>query len=103
MSVFTSARAVARVASSRAVRRKRRRGPDQPADEEFLCFEVEADGFLYNMVRAIIGTLVKVGRGKWPPDRVPQIIAGQDRSAAGETAPPHGLYLVRVRYPGDES
>lgn len=76
---------------------------DQPADEEFLCFEVEADGFLYNMVRAIIGTLVKVGRGKWPPDRVPQIIAGQDRSAAGETAPPHGLYLVRVRYPGDES
>ena len=68
---------------------------------EFLCFEIEADGFLYNMVRAIVGTLVKVGLGKWPPDCIPQIIAGQDRSAAGETAPAHGLYLVHVRYPGD--
>jgi len=68
-------------------------------DAEFLVFEIEADGFLYNMVRAIVGTLVNVGRGRWPVDCVSKIIAGQDRSAAGETAPAHGLYLVRVNYP----
>lgn len=68
---------------------------------EFLCLEIEADGFLYNMVRAIVGTLVNVGRGRWPVECVERIMAGGERSAAGETAPPHGLYLVRVRYPGD--
>lgn len=70
---------------------------------EFLCFEIEANGFLYNMVRAIVGTLVNVGRGKWPVDSMARIIAARDRSAAGETAPAHGLYLVRVRYPGDDT
>lgn len=67
---------------------------------ELLAFEVAADGFLYNMVRAILGTLVNIGRGKWPPERLAQIIASQDRSLAGETAPAHGLYLVRVDYGG---
>ena len=72
---------------------------DRPHETgEFLAFEVAADGFLYNMVRAILGTLVNVGRGKWPPDIIERIIAGQDRSLAGETAPAHGLYLVRVDY-----
>jgi tRNA pseudouridine38-40 synthase len=73
--------------------------PWHPPQPEFLSFEIEADGFLYNMVRAIVGTLVNVGRGKWPVDCVSEIIAGQDRSTAGETAPAHGLYLVRVNYP----
>lgn len=66
---------------------------------EFLCFEIEADGFLYNMVRAIVGTLVDVGRGRWPVDAIEDIIASQDRSRAGETAPACGLYLVQVNYP----
>jgi tRNA pseudouridine38-40 synthase len=65
---------------------------------EFLVFEISGDGFLYNMVRAIVGTLVNVGRGKWPVDSLARIIAGQDRSLAGETAPAHGLYLVSVTY-----
>jgi tRNA pseudouridine38-40 synthase len=60
--------------------------------------EIEADGFLYNMVRTIVGTLVEVGRGNrpiaWPAD----VLAARDRKAAGQTAPPHGLFLVRVVY-----
>jgi tRNA pseudouridine38-40 synthase len=78
-------------------------GLNPAAREECLCFEIEADGFLYNMVRAIVGTLINIGRGKWPVECMAAIIAGRDRSAAGETAPAHGLYLVRVRYPGDET
>ncbi|MCA9070099.1 MAG: tRNA pseudouridine(38-40) synthase TruA [Planctomycetaceae bacterium] len=64
----------------------------------FLCFEIVADGFLYNMVRAIMGTLFKVGRGKWSPGDVRKIIDQQDRALAGETAPAQGLYLVSVDY-----
>lgn len=60
--------------------------------------DVEADGFLYNMVRAITGSLVMVGLGKWPEDRVRQVIEAEDRRQAGPTAPPQGLFLVRVRY-----
>jgi tRNA pseudouridine38-40 synthase len=65
---------------------------------DFIWFDVEADGFLYNMVRTIVGTLIKIGRGFWPPEVMQQIIEQQDRSRAGETAPPQGLYLVRVDY-----
>jgi len=63
-----------------------------------IVFSIEADGFLYNMVRAIVGTLVEVARGKMPPARVADIIASGDRAAAGPTAPPQGLCLVEVRY-----
>ncbi len=73
--------------------------PDGP----FLCFEIVANGFLYNMVRAIVGTFIKVGRGQWSPEDVRNIIANQDRSLAGETAPPQGLYLVEVDYGEEES
>ena len=65
---------------------------------EFVWIDVEADGFLYNMVRAIAGTLVEVGKGKWPESRVGEIIAAEDRCEAGPTAPPQGLFLIRVRY-----
>ncbi len=61
--------------------------------------EVEADGFLYNMVRAIAGTLTLVGKGKWPVERVAAALAAQDRREAGPTAPAQGLFLVRVEYP----
>ena len=63
-----------------------------------VWIEVEADGFLYNMVRSITGTLVEVGKGKWPVSRVAEVLAAEDRREAGPTAPPQGLFLVRVRY-----
>ena len=59
---------------------------------------MEADGFLYNMVRAIAGTLINVGRGHWPETKVAQILQAEDRAQAGPTAPPQGLYLMRVSY-----
>jgi tRNA pseudouridine38-40 synthase len=62
-------------------------------------FEVMADGFLYNMVRAIVGTLMEVGRRKYEPQFVGQIIQSQNRAQAGITAPAEGLYLVKVDYP----
>lgn len=64
----------------------------------FVWVDVEADGFLYNMVRAIAGTLVLVGTGRRPPSWVAQALAAEDRAEAGPTAPPQGLFLVRVRY-----
>lgn len=63
-----------------------------------VTFTVAADGFLYNMVRIMTGTLLRVAQGKIPPDRVPAVLAAKDRRAAGPTAPPCGLYLNRVFY-----
>lgn len=60
--------------------------------------EVEANGFLYNMVRIIVGTLIEVGRGKLAPEEIDDILAARDRNAAGPTAPPQGLCLLRVDY-----
>lgn len=65
---------------------------------QLIWFEIEADGFLYNMVRNIVGTLVEVGRGRLPAADVPHILAQQDRTSAGPTAPAHGLFLLAVRY-----
>jgi tRNA pseudouridine38-40 synthase len=64
----------------------------------FVWIDVEADGFLYNMVRTIAGTLIQVGTGRWPGARVAEALAAEDRRQAGPTAPPQGLFLVRVRY-----
>ncbi|MBI5411460.1 MAG: tRNA pseudouridine(38-40) synthase TruA [Nitrospirae bacterium] len=60
--------------------------------------EAQADRFLKQMVRAIVGTLVEVGQGKRPPQAMKDILAAKDRRSAGVTAPAHGLYLVRVDY-----
>lgn len=65
---------------------------------DFLRVEVEADGFLYNMVRAIVGTLVEVGRGAQKPEWVGKVLDAADRAAAGPTAPPEGLVLLWVEY-----
>jgi len=59
---------------------------------------VEGDGFLYNMVRIIVGTLVEVGLGKMEPEELKAIIESKDRGNAGHTAPPQGLYLDEVFY-----
>ncbi len=63
-----------------------------------VAIEVEADGFLYNMVRTIAGTLVLVGAGKRPVSWVSEVLAAENRIAAGPTAPPQGLFLVRALY-----
>ncbi|HEY7158780.1 MAG TPA: tRNA pseudouridine(38-40) synthase TruA [Gemmataceae bacterium] len=65
---------------------------------DWIWLDVEADGFLYNMVRAIAGTLLNVGRGYWPESRVAAILKAQDRTQAGPTAPAKGLFLMRVLY-----
>ncbi|MDY0170645.1 MAG: tRNA pseudouridine(38-40) synthase TruA [Thermoguttaceae bacterium] len=73
--------------------------PGEGSDgQDWILLEIEADGFLYNMVRAIVGTLTEVGRGArlehWPAE----VLAARDRRVAGPTAPPHGLFLVNVTY-----
>lgn len=69
-----------------------RRGP-------LLTFIIEADGFLYRMCRGIVGTLVQVGLGKFPPHQVRQMLSQKDRRTAGMSAPAHGLVLWKVNYP----
>ena len=59
---------------------------------------VEGDGFLYNVVRHIVGTLIEIGRGRWDFRQIDLILQQRDRSLAGPTAPPHGLTLVCVHY-----
>ena len=63
-----------------------------------IFIDIEADGFLYNMVRNIVGTLVEVGREAQPESWPTQVLHGHNRSLAGPTAPPHGLFLLRVEY-----
>lgn len=65
---------------------------------EIISFEISGDGFLYNMVRIIVGTLVYVGIGKISASDIPSIMEAKDRAMAGKTAPPQGLYLVEVYY-----
>lgn len=65
---------------------------------DFVWVDVAADGFLYNMVRSITGTLLLVGTGRWAESRVGEALAAEDRRVAGPTAPPQGLFLVRVEY-----
>jgi tRNA pseudouridine38-40 synthase len=67
-------------------------------DGETVIFEVRANGFLYNMVRIMVGTLLDVASGKLPQGSIPQILRSLDRSRAGATAPPQGLYLQSVQY-----
>ncbi len=71
-------------------------------DGETVIIEVEADGFLYNMVRSITGTVMLVGTGKRSETWVAEVLAAESRVEAGPTAPPQGLFLVRVRYRSEE-
>jgi len=67
-------------------------------ENERIYIELTGNGFLYNMVRIISGTLVDVGLGKINPDEIPNIIKSKNRERAGKTLPAHGLYLVSVEY-----
>jgi len=73
--------------------------PDSNSNSsEFITVDIVADGFLYNMVRTIVGTLIEVGVGRWIPEDVQKILISMDRSQAGATAPACGLYLIQVDY-----
>ncbi len=69
---------------------------------EIVLVEVEADGFLYNMVRSIAGTLMLVGTGKRSAAWITDVLAAESRVEAGPTAPPQGLFLLRVHYGSEE-
>jgi tRNA pseudouridine38-40 synthase len=71
---------------------------DLVKEDDTITMFIEADGFLYNMVRIIAGTLMDVGRGKIPDDSIPDIILSRDRKRAGKTAPATGLCLEKVYY-----
>ena len=62
-----------------------------------------ADGYLYNMVRIFVGTLVEAGAGRMPPERVRDILEEKKRSLAGDTAPAQGLFLYKVNYSEEEA
>ena len=67
-------------------------------DGDVIKISVAADGFLYNMVRNIVGTLVEIGRGRWQPEHIEEILAAKDRNAAGPIAPACGLCLMKIDY-----
>lgn len=73
-------------------------GLGESGEGEYWYFRVAADRFLRNMVRAIVGTLLEVGRGKRGPDTMAELIASGDRCAAGESVPGHALFLTKVEY-----
>ena len=68
------------------------------ADPPWLFFDIEANAFLFRMVRSIVGTLLQIGQGRLSPDEFGAILASRDRSRAGQTAKAHGLCLIRVKY-----
>jgi len=67
-------------------------------DEDILTFRITADAFMRNMVRILVGTMLEVGGGRRTPASFTKLLTGAPRSAAGDTAPPHGLYLEKVNY-----
>ena len=65
---------------------------------KMFTIRITGNGFLYNMVRIIAGTLVQVGKGQLSADDVAQLLEAKDRTAAGQTAPPQGLTLMKIEY-----
>jgi tRNA pseudouridine38-40 synthase len=97
MSAFATAPPEGRSGTVRVLRAEWRDAGD------LLVAEFEANRFLRGMVRALVGTLVEVGRGRRPSGDVARIVASRDRALAGPSAPARGLCLEAVRYPPDES
>jgi tRNA pseudouridine38-40 synthase len=92
-SAFRTVGSPTRTTVRRVIRAEWKRGR-----EGFIRFEIEANGFLKQMVRSIIGTLVEVGRGKISAEEFRRILQSKDRKKAGPTAPAHGLFLKEVKY-----
>ncbi len=72
-------------------------------DGDMITIRIRGNGFLYNMVRIIAGTLLRVGSGMMEPEQIPEILKARDRNLAGDTARPHGLTLVKIEYPEHET
>ena len=70
-------------------------------EQDIIFIRVSGEGFLYNMVRIIAGTLIEIGNGQYPPERMQEILEACDREHAGPTAPAKGLTLLNIRYPED--
>ncbi len=70
-------------------------------EQDVISVKITGNGFLYNMVRIIAGTLIAVGAGQRSPEEIPAMLKACDRAAAGPTAPAHGLTLVKMEYPDD--
>lgn len=68
-------------------------------EEDMIFFRITGNGFLYNMVRIIVGTLMEIGKGTWPAEYMEALLEARDRSKAGPTARPEGLTLVKIEYP----
>lgn len=68
-------------------------------EDDLITIRITGNGFLYNMIRIIVGTLLRVGGGYFEPEYMEELLEKKDRQAAGETAPPQGLKLVEIRYP----
>ena len=68
-------------------------------EDDMIYFQITGNGFLYNMVRIIAGTLIEVGKGNLKPSDMKKILEAKDRAAAGPTAPAHGLTLMEIEYP----
>jgi tRNA pseudouridine38-40 synthase len=92
-SAFRTVGSSTRTAVRRVIRAEWRRGRDG-----LIRFEIEANGFLKQMVRSIVGTLVEVGKGKIDPERFQKVLKSKDRKKAGPTAPAKGLFLKEVKY-----
>jgi tRNA pseudouridine38-40 synthase len=92
-SAFRTVGSSTRTTVRRVVRAEWKRGRDG-----LLCFEIEANGFLKQMVRSIIGTLVEIGKGRRKAMEFQRILESKDRRKAGPTAPAHGLFLKEVKY-----
>ena len=71
---------------------------DVTAEDKWIYINVEGDGFLYNMVRNIVGTFVDIGQGRWKPEKINEILEAKNRTAAGRLAPPQGLCLMWIKY-----
>ena len=69
---------------------------------DLIVIRITGNGFLYNMVRIIAGTLMKVGMGEWEPERMTEILEGRDRKLAGPTAPAKGLTLMEIHFKGEK-
>lgn len=92
---FQAAGGDVRTSVRRVLRSRLRVVPGGPG---YVHYDIEGTGFLRHMVRNIVGTLVDIGRGRWPADYIGELLLSRDRRRAGATAPPDGLVLVRVRY-----
>jgi tRNA pseudouridine38-40 synthase len=73
------------------------RTPDTPG-QEYWYFRISADRFLRNMVRAVVGTMIEIGRGKHDPGWIPELLGSGTRGDAGESVPGHALFLSKVLY-----